>query len=847
MAVENPSSPPPRTLHGEAEASHVQQNGSVGKWSKSYIPISRSMQHVKVFSFNDEQSWEGQGIGHVSIEHLERLEDLGLTVIGEQHNDTLLVHRISSHDIYKRPKDVIICWEDPELATGLGLYFEEAESCSFIWDNICLVQRNLLFSSCRNESFQATKNELRELASIELSSLPLVLKSIQDCNAMEQLHVVELISQNQEFFPKLMELFRNFEDLKNMDGLHMIFKIIKGIILLDSELIFDKIFSDEFIMDIIGSLEYDPDVPQVQNHRAFLKRHVVFKEAIPIKNNSVLSKIHQTYRISYLKDVIFPSILDGATPASVNFIIDANNAVVVSLLKDDVCFIQELCARMRTSSISAESKGDLVLFLHEFCSLAKSLPAAETLQLFRNLMGGGLFDIITDVLQSQDKKLLSAGLNILFLFLDEDPNLLKLYVFEQKGNSLLEILVKGIIADFGQDVHIEFLEIMKILMSSYIISQSQKYTTIEIFYEKYLDQLIDVIASSCPPKNNSTIVAKPFAIGRRTQSCATAKPEILLSISELLCFCVIHHPNRISNYFLLNNAIEKVLYLVHRREKFLVVAAVRFMRTIISNNNELLLHQIVKGNLLKPVIEAFLENGNRYNMLHSGVLDLLEYIQKNNLRLLLKYIADNFWKQLLKFEHLRSIQSWIVKYEESMDNCDTSGTVTMVDIQERIGRRDHEGEDEENDNSDEESDEADSAKHVSCVRNQNDGASLSNVVKVDCTFLSARKLGHATGMDHDDHRPARHVPRPASTVDCNDEEITLAKKLKIDLNDCRVADASCGSTACNSYSQSKTLHIVGSDIMNRLGGSGDHNIEKEIEGHKSSTVYQNNGSSSGGN
>ncbi|XP_072974774.1 uncharacterized protein [Typha angustifolia] len=781
MAVENPSSPPPRTLHGEAEASHVQQKGSVGKWSKSYIPISRSMQHVKVFSFDDEQRWEGQGIGHVSIEHLERLEDLGLTVIGEQHNDTLLVHRISSHDIYRRPKDVIICWEDPELATGLGLYFEEAESCSFIWDNICLVQRNLLFSSCGNESFQATKNELRELSSIELSSLPLVLKSIQDCNAMEQLHVMELISQNQEFFPKLMELFRKCEDLKNMDGLHMIFKIVKGIILLDSELIFDKIFSDEFIMDIIGSLEYDPDVPQVQNHRAFLKRHVAFKEAIPIKNNSVLSKIHQTYRISYLKDVIFPSVLDGATPASVNFIIDANNAVVVSLLKDDVCFIQELCARMRTSSISAESKGDLVLFLHEFCSLAKSLSAAQTLQLFRNLMGGGLFDIITDVLQSQDKKLLSAGLNILFLFLDEDPNLLKLYVFEQKGNSLLEILVKGIIADFGQDVHIEFLEIMKILMSSYIISQSQKYTTIEIFYEKYLDQLIDVIASSCPPKNNSTIVAKPFAIGRRTQSCATAKPEILLSISELLCFCVIHHPNRISNYFLLNNAIEKVLYLVNRREKFLVVAAVRFMRTIISNNNELLLHQIVKGNLLKPVIEAFLENGNRYNMLHSGVLDLLEYIQKNNLRSLLKYIADNFWKQLLKFEHLSSI----LKYEkfQSMDNCDASSTVTMVDIQERIGRRDHEGEDEENDNSDEESDEADSAKHVSCVRNQNDGASLSNVVKVDCTFLSARKLGHATGMDHDDHRPARHVPRPASTVDCNDEEITLAKKLKIDLND----------------------------------------------------------------
>lgn len=33
----------------------------------------------------------------------------------------------------------------------------------------------------------------------------------------------------QDFFRKLMEVFRMCEDLENMDGLHMIFKIVKGI------------------------------------------------------------------------------------------------------------------------------------------------------------------------------------------------------------------------------------------------------------------------------------------------------------------------------------------------------------------------------------------------------------------------------------------------------------------------------------------------------------------------------------------------------------------------------------------------------------------------------------------
>ncbi|XP_052488805.1 uncharacterized protein C216.01c-like isoform X2 [Gossypium raimondii] len=55
-------------------------------------------------------------------------------------------------------------------------------------------------------------------------------------------------------------------------------------------------------LKILSSLYADDaDVPQVQHYRLFLKEHVVFKEAIPIKNPLALSKIHQTYRVGYLK------------------------------------------------------------------------------------------------------------------------------------------------------------------------------------------------------------------------------------------------------------------------------------------------------------------------------------------------------------------------------------------------------------------------------------------------------------------------------------------------------------------------------------------------------------------
>lgn len=44
--------------------------------------------------------------------------------------------------------------------------------------------------------------------------------------------------------------------------------------------------------------------------------------------------------------------------------------------------------------------------------------------------------------------------------------------------------------------------------------------------------------------------------------------------------------------------------------------------------DEHLISHIVKNNLLKPIVDAFVSNGNRYNLLNSAVLELFEYIRK---------------------------------------------------------------------------------------------------------------------------------------------------------------------------------------------------------------------------
>ncbi len=52
---------------------------------------------------------------------------------------------------------------------------------------------------------------------------------------------------------------------------------------------------------MVGCLEYDPEIPVRQRHRDYLERSVVFKEVVPISDPVIRNKIHQTYRLGYLK------------------------------------------------------------------------------------------------------------------------------------------------------------------------------------------------------------------------------------------------------------------------------------------------------------------------------------------------------------------------------------------------------------------------------------------------------------------------------------------------------------------------------------------------------------------
>ena len=60
---------------------------------------------------------------------------------------------------------------------------------------------------------------------------------------------------------------------------------------------------------------------------------------------------------------------------------------------------------------------------------------------------------------------------------------------------------------------------------------------------------------------------------------------------------------------------------------FCVVAAIRLLRRAIGLKEEFYNKYIVKGDLFKPVVQCFLRNGDKYNLLNSAVVELFEFIR----------------------------------------------------------------------------------------------------------------------------------------------------------------------------------------------------------------------------
>ncbi|XP_060552495.1 serine/threonine-protein phosphatase 4 regulatory subunit 3A-like isoform X1 [Ruditapes philippinarum] len=631
---------------------------------------------VKLYMLNEERQWDDRGTGHVSSAYVERLKGMSLLVRSETDGSILLESKIQPDTAYQKQQETLIVWSEGENY-DLALSFQEKAGCDEIWEKICNVQG-------KDPSVDITQDIIEESEDERFEEMPEVAHPIDlpVCELSKLVEISELfgsvltspirreklalVIEQDGYIKKLLDLFHMCEDLENIEGLHHLYDIFKSVFLLNKNALFEILFQEDTIFDVVGVLEYDPSHPLPAKHREYLQKTAKFKEVIPFTNKELVSKIHQTYRVQYIQDVILPtpSVFEENMLSTLTSFIFFNKVEIVSMVQEDEKFLLQLFASITSEKKDDESRRDLVFFLKEFCTFSQNLQPPNRDNFFKTLSGLGVLPAIEFILGLDDIKMKSAAIDIFSYIVEFSPSMVREFILKEGQNQedddlLINLVIEQMINDPDTELGgaVQLMGIIRLLIDPENMLATTMKTEKTEFLSFFYKHSMHVLTA---PLFAVTAEEKPSKDDFQTA-------QLLSLILELLSFCVEHHTYHIKNYIISKDLLRRVLVLLRSRHAFLLLCALRFMRKIIGMKEDFYNRYIIKGNLFKPVVEAFKCNGNKYNLLNSAMIELFEFIRLEDIKNLCTHIVESHIKDLEHVDYVNTFESLKTHYEQLQD------------------------------------------------------------------------------------------------------------------------------------------------------------------------------------
>ncbi|EON68325.1 hypothetical protein W97_07583 [Coniosporium apollinis CBS 100218] len=643
-------------------------------------PPANDRKRVKVYELKSND-WFDRGTGFCVGSIVN--DEARICVQSEDEPDrTLLETKISKDDGYQKQQDTLIVWTE-QNGTDMALSFQEPEGCGAIWDFVSDVQQRLGAAGPGGPDDGISDDAIDNLNPImlpppELGLLPDIENMMRAANSSPPgRDALAKFIVRMDYIAKLVPLVELAEDLESLSDLHRLCNIMKMLILLNDTSIIEYVVTDEVILGVVGALEYDPDFPSHKaNHRQYLSDDSRFKEVVPIEDPNIRKKIHYTYRLQYLKDVVLARILDDPTFGVLNSLIFFHQVDIVTHLQGNAAFLRELFGIFSPQVMDAQRKKDAVLFIQQCCSIAKSLQANARTQLYTNFISGGLFTVITFALRHQDASVRIAGTEILVALIDYDPLMMRGHIFKainEKTKPLTDTLIELLLVETDLGVKHQMAEAIRVLLDPNANSASmetlgrsnsdflmkmrggpptgpQTDSFIQSFYDESAKKLFQ------PLKDLE---------GRESMENLNIQEVTLYShLVEMLCFFIKNHAFR-SKFFILSEGLHsRVAQLMACPEKHLKLTALKYFRNCIGLQDEFHNRQITTNRLFDPILKILFDTMPRDNLLNSVCLEFFEFIKRENVKACVTHIVEEYRTQLENITYVDTFQGLISKYEQ---------------------------------------------------------------------------------------------------------------------------------------------------------------------------------------
>lgn len=621
------------------------------------------MERVKLYFSKNEDNWEDRGTGYLTLRAVEDSDKTVLTVKSEEDDSLLLRHEIG--DIVRgytmQAESRIIRWFEPESEIHQALSFEQEGYCKEVYGK-------LQKAMGKEEAVAPSPQKPSPLPELTLTSLEMVTKMFEDVQPFSKdqlfsrLHASNLI-------PQLVELFQQCEDLEDMPSLENCCRLARILVLHADFATAEILFSEEHALYIIGALEYDPDIPVRIKHREFLKEKVSFKEVIPITAKDTVRRIHQIYRMQYVKDVVLPRLMDEPVYSCLSHMIMMGHMDVVNALSMQPMFFRNLFAKIKEyKPVTVEWK-DLVGFLQEFCLLLRQLQPANQRAILVKMKDLGFFHVLTDILRDGSAEVKLKAIDILNSSMAQDPSALRHHIAKTPKHPLFQHLVENLVKGDAMGLMEQSLEVIKALLEPSDDALSKYDSFLEIFYNKFVNDLVEALAVGIDSKSNLN-PDLPETVSAR------AKGAIL----ELLCFCVQTHAYTVKYCMLRGNMVDRVIGLFQAPEKWLVCSTVRFIRTLVGMKEEFFDRTVIRSGALGDIVDVFFRNGDHNNLLNSTILELFDFIRRERRHVLIEHTIEKYYDRLKDVQYVTTFEEMKNEYEKKREGGRSLDDTTMMTV-----------------------------------------------------------------------------------------------------------------------------------------------------------------------
>eukprot|EP01134_Creolimax_fragrantissima_P007797 CFRG7797T1 len=627
---------------------------------------------VKVYNLDAESAWIDQGCGFTSLTADTKNPEVQLLSVESEEADhaQLLSSRVESSKTFVRQQGTLIVWQEPE-GVDVALSFQEVEGCVEIYNKLTELQEhtpvddrvdtqpadNNISEDLDDISFLGSDMEIT-LPVVELATLNDIAQAIELAVDMPLRYSRDALATQiviKNYVRDLLDVFEQCEELESIDDLHTLCRIFTGMFLLNIACVTEVLIEGDTLMKVIGALEYDPAQPKARKHREFLTNQVKFREAVPLPNEAIVEKVHQTYRLQYLKDVVLVRQADDSAYTTITSFIFFGGTEIATALSQDDEFLDSLFAPLNGPAVTPQTSCNIVLFLKELVALSKSMQMVLQITFFEKLNKRGFLDCLCQLLNHPETVARQGAAELFVKALNHDPAAVRKHIIRQyeqhSRSSLLQKTIRAFIADVDNGTKTLCGECLRITLDTDTMG-AEKFEFLNKFYDESFDELISPLVSApADPVLHSQYINK--------------KHNSIYSIIEILTYLMGPHTTFMKPKLLRSNVIHKVTMFLKESHMYLSLGVLRFLRSLIALKDEAVLKYMQKHDVFGIIIHAYVNNGQRYNMLDSAIAELFEYIKMENFKSTIKYVVEHYRTIIDTLKNPAAFKNLYLKYDQN--------------------------------------------------------------------------------------------------------------------------------------------------------------------------------------